>query len=166
MSATPHRCPICSGSGQMDGAFYSGSITTFVGSVACRACSGQGIVWEPFMMPRDVGSGSISYAHPPANNRTNGCLLSGPGRGDCVNFVGLPGPSIPGQHDGEDDTLDVYGKPNGWCVVCWGSEQQSRLHAEVARLHVELRRIRRGPDPCSCGAKPGENHREICSASG
>lgn len=44
-----------------------------------------------------------------------GCALSGPSRGDCEHALGLPGKSIPGQHDGLDDTVDVYGKPNGWC---------------------------------------------------
>lgn len=42
-----------------------------------------------------------------------GCRLAGPGRGDCENEVGLPGKSVPGQHDGDDDTVDVYGRPNG-----------------------------------------------------
>lgn len=51
------------------------------------------------------------------------CTLAGPGRGDCEHAVGLPGISIPGQHDGEDDTKDCYGKPNGWCASCWKSEQ-------------------------------------------
>ena len=53
------------------------------------------------------------------NDYKMGCKLSGPGRGDCENFVGLPGKSIPGQHDGPDDTVDVYGIPNGWCDYCW-----------------------------------------------
>jgi len=52
-----------------------------------------------------------------------GCSLSGPGRGDCENEVGLPGEDIPGQHDGPDDTVDCYGKPNGWCWSCWKSHQ-------------------------------------------
>jgi len=57
----------------------------------------------------------------------HGCEYSGsPGRGDCENFIGLPGESIPGQHDGDDDTVDHYGKPNGWCWYCWKSYQLNR----------------------------------------
>lgn len=56
-----------------------------------------------------------------------GCELVAKGRGDCEHFVGLPGKSIPGQHDGPDDTLDVYGKPNGWCWSCWKSLQIRRI---------------------------------------
>ena len=48
-----------------------------------------------------------------------GCEIAGPGRGDCAHFIGLPGTSIPDRHDGPDDTLDCYGKPNGWCWTCW-----------------------------------------------
>lgn len=59
----------------------------------------------------------------PAGN----CELTKPGRGDCSHFVGLPGTSIPGQHDGPDDTVDAYGKPNGWCWQCWKSEKIRRL---------------------------------------
>lgn len=51
------------------------------------------------------------------------CELTGPGRGDCAHFVGLPGKSIPGQHDGPDDTVDAWGKPNGWCWQCWTSHR-------------------------------------------
>ena len=58
---------------------------------------------------------------------TRGCLMAGSGRGDCEHFVGLPGKSIPGQHDGPDDTVDAYGRPNGWCEVCWRGKQIKRL---------------------------------------
>ncbi len=59
------------------------------------------------------------------------CSYAGPGRGDCEHFTGLPGESIPGQHDGPDDTVDVYGKPNGWCWFCWHSLQIQRLRDTV-----------------------------------
>lgn len=42
---------------------------------------------------------------------TGCCEFAVPGRGDCEHFVGLPGRSIPGEHDGPDDTVDAYGKP-------------------------------------------------------
>ena len=47
------------------------------------------------------------------------CAYAGPGRGDCEHAVGLPGMSIPGQHDGTDTTVDLYNRPNGWCWHCW-----------------------------------------------
>lgn len=50
-----------------------------------------------------------------------GCLFSDPGRGDCEHSVGLPGRRIIG--DGTDDTIDEYGRPNGWCEVCWRGRQ-------------------------------------------
>jgi len=60
------------------------------------------------------------------------CQLTKPGRGDCEHFIGLPGISIPGQHDGHDDTKDCYDKPNGWCWACWRSYENSRLRTLVA----------------------------------
>jgi len=63
-----------------------------------------------------------------------GCNFSGPGRGDCEHFVGLPGGSIPDQHDGPDNTVDVYGKPNGWCWSCWKSLKIQRLHDQISKL--------------------------------
>ena len=62
------------------------------------------------------------------------CSYAGPGRGDCDHFVGLPGESIPGQHDGPDDTIDVYGKPNGWCWFCWHGLQIHRLRSRLSDL--------------------------------
>lgn len=61
-----------------------------------------------------------------------GCTLSGVGRGDCSNSVGLPGKSIPGEHDGPDDTVDYTGRPNGWCQRCWDDHQISALRADVS----------------------------------
>jgi hypothetical protein len=61
----------------------------------------------------------------------NGCAFAGPGRGDCEHAVGLPGKSVPGQHDGPDATVDVYGRPNGWCWFCWHSKQIRDLQKEA-----------------------------------
>lgn len=69
---------------------------------------------------------------------TSGCLYAGSGRGDCAHFIGLPGKSIPGQHDGKDDTVDAYGKPNGWCWSCWKSYQIERLRKEKDWLMRQL----------------------------
>jgi len=60
----------------------------------------------------------------------SGCTMVGPGRGDCEHFVGLPGISNPGQHDGPDDTVDEYGKPYGWCWSCWKSHIIAQLRTE------------------------------------
>lgn len=66
------------------------------------------------------------------------CTLAGPGRGDCEHFVGLPGYSIPGQHDGPDDTVDAYGKPNGWCWSCWKSYRLMQAQARIQELEGRL----------------------------
>ena len=62
----------------------------------------------------------------------NGCLFAGPGRGDCEHFVGYPS-SVhrPGMHGGPDDTVDEYGKPNGWCWSCWRSRQIQELRKKI-----------------------------------
>ena len=53
-------------------------------------------------------------------SKVRGCLLDGPRRGDCLHYIGLP--------DKEDETTtDVYGRPHGWCEVCWQGEQIYRL---------------------------------------
>ncbi len=80
----------------------------------------------------------LSYEQQRAKlNGLDNCTLAGPGRGDCWNFVGLPGKSIPDHHDGPDDTVDEYGKPNGWCWSCWKSEQIERLRAQVISVMQE-----------------------------
>jgi hypothetical protein len=66
-----------------------------------------------------------------------GCTLAGPGRGDCERFIGLPGRSIPGRHDGPDDTVDAYGKPNGWCWSCWKSKQIVDLRGMLAAIRSQ-----------------------------
>ena len=59
---------------------------------------------------------------------THGCLLAGPGRGDCWHALGLPGVM---KHP---DTIDHYGRPNGWCQVCWQSEGLTVLRKEYEKL--------------------------------
>ncbi len=64
-----------------------------------------------------------------------GCLLAGPGRGDCLHYVGL--------YPVEDETTtDVYGRPLGWCEVCWKIEQLARL----TRSFVQAATAYGGPD--------------------
>lgn len=75
--------------------------------------------------------------------RNGTCLLAGPGRGDCEHAVGLPGPSIPGQHDGPDDTVDAYGKPNGWCWMCWRGKKVERAEVRISALTLQVAELER-----------------------
>ena len=69
------------------------------------------------------------------------CAYTGPGRGDCESYIGLPGRHIPDQHDG-DDTVDVYGKPNGWCWHCWLMYERDRFQAEARWASGEVEQLR------------------------
>ena len=40
---TPHRCPVCNGSGLVYGTLYHGPVE----QVPCRSCNGTGVVWSP-----------------------------------------------------------------------------------------------------------------------
>lgn len=68
------------------------------------------------------------------------CLFARDGRGDCEHFIGLPGLTIEGQHDGPPHE-DVYGKPNGWCWACWWGYKMDRLNSLNAELVEALKRI-------------------------
>lgn len=61
------------------------------------------------------------------------CEYAGSGRGDCDHWIGLPGDSIPNQHDGDDDTVDHYGKPNGWCWQCWKTHTIEALNSAIVK---------------------------------
>jgi hypothetical protein len=80
--------------------------------------------WGPAGGP---GRGSGSDDEP----GQSGCLLSGPGRGDCDHFVGLP-PVL------DATTTDVYGRPYGWCWLCWTRRQLDASRADLARATAEL----------------------------
>lgn len=49
----PHTCPVCNGRGQMPYHFYTSPPTYYSSStignstVACRSCSGTGVLWRP-----------------------------------------------------------------------------------------------------------------------
>ncbi len=77
------------------------------------------------------------------------CDFAAKGRGDCSHAIGLPGKYIPGQHDGPDDTVDHYGKPNGWCWQCWKShqiqQQQTAITNALRKLRWATPRLRNGP---------------------
>lgn len=51
-----------------------------------------------------------------------GCLVAGPGRGDCEHFVGVPSVLT-------RDNTDDYGVPHGWCSPCWQLELTRRHFA-------------------------------------
>ena len=88
-----------------------------------------------------IHSGEASY-NPIVSLDGGSCLFARPRRGDCENYIGLPGLSIPGQHDGEDQTVDVYGKPNGWCWSCWKSYQIDKLQKELNEArHPNLQKM-------------------------
>jgi hypothetical protein len=50
-TGTPHKCPVCSGRGEVSQNFYNISpyaeSTTGVYPITCRTCNGQGVLWEP-----------------------------------------------------------------------------------------------------------------------
>ncbi len=80
---------------------------------------------------RNLGANILNAIE--TNPDGGGCNRLGDG-GDCSNYIGLPGKSIPGQHDGPDDTVDAYGKPNGWCWSCWKSLHIQQLETLVSAL--------------------------------
>jgi len=52
--STPHRCPVCGGSGKVGAVDCFGQhVATTAGLLTnpCHACNGTGIVWEPTMEP-------------------------------------------------------------------------------------------------------------------
>jgi hypothetical protein len=79
-----------------------------------------------FLFPRKIKASTIvsDSQLKELNPYLRGCLLSGPGRGDCSYFVGLPKLE-------NDITTDVYGRPHGWCEVCWLNELITRLHYKL-----------------------------------
>lgn len=70
-----------------------------------------------------------------------GCMLSGPGRGDCEHFVGLP-------KQENEETTDEYGRPFGWCEACWQSEMICRLSSYIHRTAWNLGGKEYAEDAC------------------
>lgn len=60
-----------------------------------------------------------------------GCLM-GPGRGDCWHYLGLP--SVRNK-----TTTDEYGRPHGWCEVCWRGQQLTELREKYDTLDAEMK---------------------------
>lgn len=89
------------------------------------------------------------------------CRYAGPGRGDCEHFVGLPGESIPGQHDGDDDTVDHYGKPNGWCWHCWLMHERDRLQRELRETSEDVTQLRTQLAGCLTAAEGATNPEHV-----
>ena len=59
---------------------------------------------------------------------SHGCLIAGPGRGDCSHFIGMPTTIA------YPETVDIYGRPNRWCQVCWNGEQIRRFQENMKKL--------------------------------
>ena len=71
----------------------------------------------------DMQSHSITNS---VYSEIRGCLLSHPGRGDCAHYIGQP------DETGDiADAYDEYGRPYGWCEVCWRGEEIRRLKLAV-----------------------------------
>lgn len=61
------------------------------------------------------------------------CTLSGPMRGDCEHFIGIPEAL-------DETTTDEYGRPHGWCFYCWMNHKQRLLERELESLRSEANR--------------------------
>jgi len=48
MSDTPHKCPVCGGTGNVPSGFYLGGNPALNAlPVTCRSCFGTGVLWKP-----------------------------------------------------------------------------------------------------------------------
>lgn len=90
-----------------------------------------------------------------------GCVFASSERGDCENAVGLPGESIPGQHDGHDDRMDVYGRPNGWCWHCWLTRQRDTAQTLARQLSEEVELLQVQLAGCGVAAHDGSEEQEV-----
>ena len=46
---TPHRCPVCSGTGTVDSLFYHTNVNSSaynMGPITCKSCGGSGVLWN------------------------------------------------------------------------------------------------------------------------
>ena len=145
------------------------------GDDACEAeCSWDGSAHAREHLPGLLGAAAnlkARFVDLRQRVKSGGCTLAGPGRGDCENSVGLPGESIPGQHDGPDDTVDAHGKPNGWCWFCWLAHQVERLKAEKSDFEDTMERvdkiaIQREVKTCARKARVTELEAELNVARG
>jgi len=61
--STPHRCPICNGTGEqpMQESANVDHTQTALCPLSCRTCGGGGIVWEP---DRDAPYSHATITHP------------------------------------------------------------------------------------------------------
>lgn len=76
----------------------------------CEMCQGTGQVGKlPVTQEKKVNMLEI-----------RGCLLAESGHGDCEHYIGLPTTE-------DEKTTDEYGRPFGWCEVCWRGEIIHRL---------------------------------------
>jgi len=62
------------------------------------------------------------------------CRYSGPGRGDCHHFIGVP-------ENLNEDTCDTYGIPHGWCDYCWASYRRDQAVSDMVAARGEIDRL-------------------------
>ena len=70
------------------------------------------------------------------NKEIRGCLLARPGRGDCLHYIGIPKVF-------DENTTDVYGRPYGWCEICWSHYQIEKERDINFHLREENAKLRR-----------------------
>ena len=127
------KCDLCT---------YVGIETNPVGE--CPKCNFDELL--PVDENKQAKDEMLEYQKCGSKQTAGNCTLAGPGRGDCAHQIGLPGVSIPGQHDGSDDTVDAYGKPNGWCWQCWKSKQIAMLQEQIAASNVTFEAKKYSPE--------------------
>jgi len=69
--------------------------------------------------------------YPQSGDRHKWCRYSGPGRGDCEHFVGIPA-------EMNQETCDEYGIPHGWCDWCWRTYEYATLQSRAAEERRDL----------------------------
>jgi hypothetical protein len=91
------------------------------------------------------------------------CLFAGEGRGDCEHFVGLPDfRNITDANHAE--FVDEYGKPLGWCWVCWLKHQNEQMGIKMRRaisLLIGIRNYFIDRDKMECSTSSPQIRKEI-----
>lgn len=82
---TPHRCPVCNGTGLVPNGFYAViGVDTYsdisTAGITCRSCNGSGIVWPPVPDMFDITHRYREGDNPTNIEVTTYCPLQGIGR--------------------------------------------------------------------------------------
>lgn len=75
----------------------------------------------PQLSPKQEEPCPTSPPPRPGTEGEMGCTRAGPGRGDCLHFLGDPGMR----------EVDPYGKPEGWCWSCWKDYKIIKLEDQL-----------------------------------